>query len=643
MRWYHLTGLIILLVAVIGYIVFQNRLSAPLISDEDILQMQADAASEDETRFPVPTSRSTAGDIAAINPLKNVYFGELHIHTDQSFDSYIFGNRLTPDQAYQFAKGEPVLSPVGQAVQLAVPLDFTAVTDHAEGFMLNKACEDPNAGADMRALCAEMQQPNFNLFMRMRTAGEQRPPASLAETSPEEAAQAIIYAQETWAEIVAAADNHNDPGRFTTFAGYEYSPPLPARGKIHRNIIFRNSSVPRTAVSAFDALTEIDLWAQLKDSCQAPCEFITIPHNPNKTWGLAFANHTIDGDEYTEADWRQRDQFEPLVEMYQIKGNSECAIGVGSTDEECGFEQFLPRCEDGQTIGCITPTSMARNGLKIGLELENEIGFNPLDFGMIGATDSHNSTPGDTEEWDYRGSSGYLTATALRRLSAGPGGNYLNLINNPGGLAAIWAPENTRDALFDAMQRKEVYATSGTRIRLRMFGSFDFNAGLPEQADLLEIAYRDGVPMGGRLAPRSDRSPDFLVWALQDPINAPLDRIQIIKGWTENGETFETVYDIVCSNGRSVDPDTKRCPEIQASVDISNCTIDPDAGEPELKTLWSDPDYGPGQNAFYYARTIQTPTCRWSTYDSLRLGQTPSERVPATISEMAWSSPIWIN
>ena len=643
MRWYHWAALIILIIVMSGYFVLQSRMSAPLISDGDMLQMRADGEAEDESAFTIPVAQPAIDAVIASNPLKNVYFGDLHVHTDQSFDSYIFGNRLTPDQSYQFARGEPVVSPIGRSVQLAVPLDFSAVTDHAEGFMLHKACKDQDAGADMRALCADMQRPSINLFLRLRAAGEQRPPALLAETSAEEDARAILYAQQTWAEIVAAADGHNDPGRFTTFAAYEYSPPLPGRGKIHRNVIFRNSTVPRKAVSAFDALTEIDLWEQLNEGCQAPCEFITIPHNPNKTWGLAFANHTIDGDIYTKADWQLRDQFEPLVEMYQIKGNSECAIGVGTTDEECGFEQFLPRCEDGQTIGCIASTSMARDGLKIGLALDNELGFNPLDFGMIGATDTHNSTPGDTEEWDFRGSSGFPTATARRRLSAGPGGNYPALMNNPGGLAAIWAPENTRDALFNAMQKKEVYATSGTRIRLRLFGSFDFDAGLPNQVDLLQTAYRDGVPMGGRLAATTGSSPSFLVWALQDPMTAPLDRIQIIKGWTENGETFEAVHDVVCSDGRAIDPDTSRCPETAARVSIDTCEFDQDKGAPELKTLWSDPDYRPGQNTFYYARIIQNPTCRWSTYDSLRLGQIPPENVPATINEMAWSSPIWIN
>ncbi|MEG9863055.1 MAG: DUF3604 domain-containing protein [Parvularculales bacterium] len=617
----------------------QNRMAAAIISDADIERMHRAVQAEDESAFTIPPSQTR--DMPAVNPLHNVYFGELHLHTHFSFDSYIFGNRLTPHQSYQFAKGQQVKSRAGETMQLAVPLDFAAVTDHAEGFALPRQCASSTTGQSMRELCAQMERPNINLFLKLREAGEKRPPEPVAETSEAEDAEARIFARETWAEIVATAKAHNDPGRFTTFAAYEYSPPLPDRGKIHRNIIFRGDSVPDSAVSAFDAPTEIDLWKQLQAGCESPCEFITIPHNLNKTWGLAFANHTIDGDVYSEADWRMRDRFEPLVEMYQIKGNSECALGVGTTDEECAFEQFLPRCEDGQTTGCVKPTSMARDGLKKGLQLENELGFNPLDFGMIGATDNHNSTPGDVEEWDYRGSTGLISATAERRLSAGPAGDYRILFNNPGGLAAIWAPENTRDALFEAMKRKEVYATSGTRIRLRFFGSFTYDANLADSATLLETAYRDGVPMGGVL-PGANVPPRFLVHAIQDPLNAPLDRVQIIKGWVENGESFESVQDVICADGRAIDPETRRCFPTIAGVNTDTCEYGKNFGDAELKTMWTDTDYRPGQKAFYYARVIQNPTCRWSTYDSLRLRQAPPNLVPPVITEMAWSSPIWV-
>ncbi|MBR9835479.1 MAG: DUF3604 domain-containing protein [Alphaproteobacteria bacterium] len=640
MRWYHWTGLVILALAIAGYVIIRGRLSAPMVSPAEIEAMRADVTTENEAAFTSPEPH--AASLPTPSPLNNVYFGDLHVHSNLSFDAYIFGNRRTPDAAYRFAKGQGVDSLVGERMQLAVPLDFAAVTDHAEGFGLQQQCADPEISKAMKTLCRQMESPSVSLFLRLRAAGEKRPPARITPNSPDELAKTVRFAEETWAEIVATADAHNEPGRFTAFAAYEYSPPLPDRGKIHRNVIFANSQVPGQAISAYDAMSELDLWTRLDEDCEAPCEFLTIPHNPNKSWGLAFAGHTIDGIAYTEADWHMRDRYEPLVEMFQIKGNSECAIGFGTTDEECAFEQFLPRCEEGQETKCIHPTSMARSGLKRGLELDDELGFNPLDFGMIGSTDTHNSTPGDTEEWDWRGFNGLVSASARVRLPSEPGGNSRTLLNNPGGLAAIWAPENTREALFEAMQRKEVYATSGTRIRLRLFASFTFDEAMTDNADLLETAYETGVPMGSRLASSAGAQPRFLVWAMQDPDSAPLDRIQIVKGWTENGETFETVQDVACSDGRAPDADTKRCAATTASVDPATCAFDGSLGAAELKAQWTDPDYDAGQNAFYYARTIQNPTCRWSTYDSLRLGLTPPSNVPWTQTEMAWSSPIWI-
>lgn len=638
MRWiYSIVGVAVV-VAAFGYFYVQQRLAAPLVSEAAVAQLKSDAAAEDESAFDIPDAKPAA--YPAPNPLKNVYFGDLHTHSNLSFDAYIFGTRLTVDQAYRIAKGEAVVNTVGNKVQLATPLDFAAVTDHAEGFGMHESCDDPEITKDTIAFCKSLEQPDVNLFLRLREQGEKRPPARVTNLDPEKDRR---FAQSTWAKIVAVAEDHNEPGKFTTFAAYEYSPPLPDSGKIHRNVIFRNNTVPVHAVSAFDALTEIDLWEQLRAGCTGACEFLTIPHNPNKTWGLAFASHTIDGDPYTVKDWKTRDALEPLVEMFQIKGNSECSVGFGTSDEECNHEQFLPRCKEGQETGCIHPTSMARDGLKKGLLLEEEMGFNPLDFGMIGSTDTHNSNPGDTEEWDFRGMSGLFSMTAKKRLSEGRGGNRANLERNPGGLAAVWAPENTRDALFEAMQRKEVYATSGTRIRLRFFGSFGFADGLADSVTALESAYADGVPMGSTLKGVSEGAPSFLIWASRDPLNAPLDKIQIIKGWTQDGEVKESVYDVLCSEGRTVDPQTRRCATTTASVDLSNCDIDQGRGAAELKTVWTDPSYGADQNAVYYVRVIQNPTCRWSTYDSLRLGEAPPEGFPATSTEMAWSSPIWIS
>lgn len=637
MRWWMWVILAIVAAVAAGYFVIQSRLSAPMLSEDALAERRAEAASQDETSFNAPAQEPAL--YPAPNATRNVYFGDLHVHSSLSFDSYIFGNRLSLDEAYRFARGEVVQNAVGETMQLTRPLDFVAITDHSEGFGLHEACDLSDKSDALQAYCDRMERPDARFFLHLRAQGEQRPPVSVLDGFFDTPEDASGLKTATWRRVVETADRHNAPGELTTFAAYEYSPPLPDRGKIHRNVIFRGSDTPNHAPSAFDALTELDLWRQLNATCQSPCEYLTIPHNPNKSWGLAFASQTIDGDPYTEADWRLRQEVEPIVEMFQVKGNSECVIGFGTSDEECAFEQFLPVCEEGQDSKCIFETSMIRDGLKKGLVLEDALGFNPLAFGLIGSTDVHNSNPGDAEEWDYRGASGALSAPARTRLAA-PRARSLN--NNPGGLAAIWAQENTRDALFDAMQRKEVYATSGTRIRLRFFGGFSFAPDILDAPDLLDMAYEAGVPMGSTLPVAGEVSPSFILWAVRDPLSAPIDRVQIIKGWTEDGEVLESVVDVACSDGRMIDPSTGRCGKTPAGVDLSDCSLTSDAGATELKALWTDPSYAPEQNAFYYARVIENPTCRWSTYDSLRLGQEPLSVIDPTVQEMAWSSPIWV-
>jgi hypothetical protein len=387
-------------------------------------------------------------------------------------------------------------------------------------------------------------------------------------------------------------------------------------------------------------VSEIELWKDLEATCTNDCKFLTIPHNMNKTWGLAFSGETIDGVAYTEDDWKLRERNEPIVEMFQIKGNSECSVAFGAGDEECGYEQFFPPCDQGQETSCIYPTSMARDGLQIGLALEDQIGVNPLEFGMIGSTDTHNSNPGDAEEWDFRGATTFSSSPAERRMSADNVTGIRN--NNPGGLAAVWAPENTREALFDAMKRKEVYATSGTRIKLRTFAGFDMPVDMAETGDLT-AAYKQGVPMGGRLYASESKAEgvSLFVWAVKDPDNAPLAKLQVVKGWIEEGERQEVVYDVACG-GSEFDPATGKCEANGATVNMNDCSWDNTVGASELKTLWTDPDYGSDEDAFYYVRVVQNPTCRWTTYDSLRLGREPLDDSPATVTEMAWGSPIWV-
>ena len=641
MNWKRWAGLAAMLLVGFGaYRIWLLSEAALMPSTEaEIASVRAVSAAQDEEAFFRPDNQPF--EPQPKNPLNNVYFGDLHIHTNISSDAYLFGNRLDMDTAYRFAKGETGATlRTGEYVEISRPLDFAALTDHAETFGRRQACESPGASDVARAACDQLEVPSLIGFMQLRQRAEQRPPVRPMAVFNDNPKLERSYAAETWQQVQIAANRHYEPGRFTTFAAYEYSPAMPDRGKNHRNIVFRGNDVPKYAVSSFDAISEIELWQQLEATCTADCQFLTIPHNMNKTWGLAFAGETIDGVAYSEEGWKLRERNEPLVEMFQIKGSSECSMMFGAGDEECGFEQFLPPCAEGQETSCLPTTSMARDGLRIGLELEDEIGVNPLEFGMVGSTDTHNSNPGDTEEWDYRGATSFASSPAARRMSPDNVTGIRN--NNPGGLAAVWAPENTREALFDAMKRKEVYATSGTRIVLRMFAGFELPADIAETADLT-AAYEHGTPMGGRLNAISagGNAVSLFVWATQDPISAPLARIQIVKGWIENGESHEAVYDVACG-GSALNPTTAKCAPNGATVDLSDCSWDTTVGASDLKATWTDPDFDSAEDAFYYARVVQNPTCRWTTYDSLRLGLAPPADSHTTVSEMAWGSPVWV-
>lgn len=627
-----------------------------------------DYAQQDDSRVNIPLALEL--ESRPYNALKNVYWGELHVHTTESMDAVLFGTTATPEDAYRFARGESLLSPGGELMQLSRPLDFVAITDHAEGFGLRTRCDEPDLSLFERLNCWVMETPGFTtaLFLagresRMETEPDLNQPAGVYRNRPrvgqmlgnvpicsgDEGMQRCRHdSRSDWARYMELADLHNEPGVFTTFAAYEYSPQLERAGKHHRNVIFNGDELPEYAISSRDVDNALELWRGLEEVCTGDCDFLTIPHNMNKGWGLFYSRYTWDGDTYDEDDWQLRKRREPLAEMYQVKGASECALGVGATDEECAFEQVLEPCNPGQENGCALQTSFARQGLKVGLELNREIGFNPMAFGFIAATDGHNANPGDAEEWDFVGKVGAASSPALRRLRTRPDAAPHNQIltdHGSGGLAAVWAEENTRDALFAGMQRREAYATSGPRIVLRFFAGWRFDEAMLGARDPVALATKGGVPMGGVLLPEDegDSSPTFFVWAGADWMSAPLQRIQLIKGWIdENGKTHERVRDVVCADGLEVNPDTLRCPDNGASVDITTCQTLGESGAAQLMATFRDEDFDASEDAFYYVRAIQNPTCRWSSYDAIRLGVEPDPRVPPTIQERAWSSPIWI-
>lgn len=629
-----------------------------------------DYAKQDDGRVTIPDMEPLVPQ--PYDPLKNAYWGELHVHSVESLDAVLFGTTATVEDAYRFAQGEPLRSAGGELMQLSRPLDFVAITDHAFGFGLRARCGDEALNLTERANCWFMETPGFGaaLFLGGRDTRDLREPdpthpagvyrlrarprpfandmpiCSGGEGGPE---RCLRDNDSSWGRYIETADRYNRPGEFTTFAAYEFSPTLEGGGKHHRNVIFRGGELPAHAISSRDVDNAIDLWRGLEETCTGDCDFLTIPHNMNKGWGLFYSRHTRDGDTYDEEDWRLRMRREPLAEMYQVKGASECALGVGATDEECAFEQVLKPCEAGQEFGCALETSFARQGLKVGLELEREFGFNPMAFGLVAATDAHNANPGDAEEWDFTGKLGAVSSPAVRRMRLQPDRPDHSQIltdHGSGGLAAVWAEENTRDAIFAGMKRREAYATSGPRILLRFFAGWDFDATIVGNPDAIAVASAGGVPMGAVLRPDEGRevSPTFFVWALADWMSAPLQRVQVVKGWIDaDGETHESVHDVVCADGAEVAPATRRCPDNGAGVDLASCETQGDTGDEQLMAAWQDDDYDPTQGAFYYVRALQNPTCRWSTYDAIRLGMEPNPRVPATIRERAWSSPIWID
>ena len=631
----------VIAVAVGGGWYMYNRLDSQLtrLTPEVIEALRQTVAEENEAAIskPLPFSMTPQPK----NPSKNLYFGDLHVHSSWSFDAYLSGNRMEPDQAYRFARGEQIELMSGEIAQLTQPLDFAAITDHAESFGLFEGCADPDITPKQVAFCEQFENPSLSVFFMLRREVTKRPPVR-NDFCGEDGVFCIEHGKTTWRKTQAAADDAYEPGRFTTFSAYEYSPTWPKGGSTHRNIIFRNQIVPELVISAYDAPTAPFLWKLLEETCTGDCEFLTIPHNLNRYYGKAFGLQDEDGNPYTQGDWERRTSFEPLVEIFQTKSASECAIGVGTVDEECGFEQFFPLCPEGDSLACAGGGSFARDGLKFGLAIKQELGFNPLRFGFIGSTDAHNSNPGDTEEWDYRGKSGYKDASASKRLDDRKFAPDVPITHNPGGLAAVWAEENTRDSLFQSMAAKEVYATSGTRIRLRLFASWDFPDGIVDDPTMLESAYRSGVPMGGVLNRSDDTDkPQFLIWATKDPVNANLDRIQVIKGWIEDGESREEVIDVACSDDLVPDPATRKCPDNHAAVNLQTCHVTADHGDTEIRVLWQDVDFNPLHASFYYVRVLQNPTCRWSTYDAIRLGIEPAREVAAAIRERAWSSPIW--
>ena len=567
-------------------------------------------------------------EAAADSPARNAYFGDLHVHTKYSADAYKSGARTGPDEAYAYAKGAPLRHPAGQIIRMrGAPLDFLAVTDHAE-YLGNITAlgesADPSSVTSPGEVTPDFVIEAYSAFGRALHDGELDP--GLAQS----------IRRDAWQRTIEAAERHYAPGQFTTFVGFEYT--SAPDGMLHRNVIFEGARVPELPFAAFDSLNPEDLWAWLDRLRAQGIEALAIPHNTNLSRGNFFQTTTFAGEPMDAAYAEVRMRNEPIVEMTQVKGTSETHPLLSPNDEWANFE-VRDRSSD-EIKG-----AYVRDALLTGLELQHSQGFNPYRFGFIGSSDTHN-TGGSYEEPTYHGKIGIVDGRPEWRLeildednpelNRRPGSTLTGIDWSASGLAAVWAEANTREAIYAALRRKETFGTSGTRIRVKFFAGYDLDA-----ADASGL-YATGVPMGGDLEARANGVPRFFAWALRDPSSAWLQRLQIVKGWLENGTRREQVYDVACADGLEPSPDGYRCPDNGAGVDLATCDFDFDKGAVELKAMWEDPDFDPDERAFYYVRVLENPTCRWSTWDAIRLGLPLRAEKAPTLQERAWTSPIWI-
>ena len=586
---------------------------------------------------PPPQPEPERAEPVTVFPQRQAFFGDLHVHTSLSIDAFITQTRTLPDDAYLYAKGEPIEHVSGKRIRIRTPLDFMAVTDHSELLGVGRAMADPRDPLSRSPLAADITSSDYAASQRaFRTlVGAHGGPGVETAIPPEEAARAT---RDAWQQVIDAAERNYEPGRFTTFVAYEWTS-MPGGANLHRNVVFAGEA-PDAPFTSVDSARPEDLWARLDMWRESGVDAIAIPHNGNASTGLMYPLVDSDGRP-VDADYAaRRMRNEPVSELTQFKGTSETHPVLSPADELADFEIWNTlvgsptRIEP--EIGSYVRTAYLR-----GLALFEQGRSNPYAFALIGSSDSHDASSA-VEEFNFTGGHGNADATPETRLRGAASTLVASsLAFSAAGLAGVWAESNTRESIFAALRRGETFATSGPRIRIRLFASAAAPdaapaAGAPPRAEL------EGVPMGGRLALAAGQRPRLSVWALRDPRSAPLERLQIIKGSLKNGKPREEIYDVACSDGLRPDPARRRCPDNGAQVDAATCDISGDVGAVQLAATWEDPDYTPGAPAFYYARVIENPTCRWSSWDALRLGVPPPASVPPTLKERAWSSPVWV-
>jgi hypothetical protein len=627
---------------------------------------------EKQTQAPATETRKVeapATDLPPPNPLRNVYWGDTHLHTSYSPDAFLMGNQTAdPDTAYHYAKGYPVVHPYHKArIQIHTPLDFLVVSDHGEfmGVIPNILKGNPivantETGKRYNKMFAEGK--SLEVFGELIAQVNKVTPIN-PDLGNEEVSRSV------WGEIMAASDRHNEPGKFTAFMGWEWSS-TPGGANLHRVVVMREGKekgeqfIPYTSL---DSDKPEDLWKWLdKTTAKTGANFIAIPHNSNISQGLMFPLQDSEGNVISKEYADSRMKWEPLVEMTQIKGDSETHPNLSPTDEFADYETYdhLISVEGAEARNMFTDGFLgqlseqdrelvlknkqhvakagdyARSALKRGLVIQDRIGANPYKFGMIGSTDSHTSMA-SAEENNFHGKMAIDSTPGTKKEDIIPGTPGWDM--GAAGLVAVYAEQNTRESLFDAMNRKEVYATTGPRIQLRFFGGWDYLASDVSASDRVAIGYKKGVPMGGDLSKApAGKAPSFMITAMKDPVDANLDRIQIVKGWVDKeGMPQEKVFDVALADGRTVGVDGKVKP-VGNTVDLKTAKYTNTIGDAQLATLWTDPEFDPSLRAFYYVRVLQIPTPRHTLYDTIALGVDPKESGnPASIQERAYSSPIW--
>ena len=621
------------------------------------------------------------------NPNMNAYFGDLHVHTKYSFDAFIFGTKATPDDAYKYAKGNTIKHPLGFDMQLEDPLDFYAVTDHAAWLGMLPAYANPDTVPGKMGFAKDLHGLNdkenlttdslgrrVGLFRGLITGeliARTYNPLKLLKTYLQED---TIYAtkafdrvthQSAWRDSAEAAERHNEPGKFTTFIAYEFTSSGIGQSNLHRNVVFKTSQAPVQPFSIVDSRNPEDLWDWMDVLRVRGVESLAIPHNSNGSNGEMFKTVDWAGKPFSKDYSSKRIRNEPLVEITQVKGTSDSHPLLSPNDEWADFEIMNNRVAS--PFYSRPEGSYVRNAYLRGLTLESEYSLNPYKFGLIGSSDTHTGAISDNEA-EFNSKAGIIDGTSALRgvipidknLRQQIEDSNMNVVISgfktiedkdyiqttytewgASGLAAVWAENNTRESIYNAFRRKETFATTGSRIKVRFFAGYDLQDTF-KQKDPVAFAYSNGVSMGSDIFESEEMTPSFLVWAIRDIKRAPLDRVQIIKGWTEpSGKPHEKVFDVACSDGNEPDPITNRCVDNGADVNLENCDISDNVGANELKTVWKDPEFDASIKSFYYVRVLENPTCRWSTWDALKSDNEPRPDIPSVIQERAWSSPIW--